>query len=95
MDGHIEHISSSKVGCAGAKGFWMVGRDIVSFCLVWRFHWCGLSGVGCSAATAECSKRVQPAPATGVDFSAVNAVRGVRSQPKQLLVIGSALFASF
>ena len=28
MDGHIEHISSSNVGWAGAKGFWIVGNDI-------------------------------------------------------------------
>ena len=36
MDGHIEHISSSNVGWAGAKGFWMVGRDIFSFS--WRLR---------------------------------------------------------
>ena len=28
MDGHIEHIPSSNVGWAGAKGFWIVGNDI-------------------------------------------------------------------
>ena len=47
MLGHIEHISSSNVGWAGAKGFWIVGRLMVFL----RFEESGVGGAQLSPAS--------------------------------------------
>ena len=90
------HISSSNVGCAGAKGFWIVGRDMVGFV------WCGAILVRSVCVAGPrllllniqngcCSQLLRQASIS----QRSNAVRGVRSQPKTVASDRKQLSASF